>query len=116
MIPENKKISQGRTVSVIRHVRDGEVGRAATFRFPNNSIIFEILMDAYPKEKEYSFHLFDSTLVSNNYSAEVDQFLVDQAKKTGYTLSIKNRVAAQGSKAGVAAKGSKAGLLSKGRK
>ncbi|RLI88876.1 MAG: hypothetical protein DRO62_02880, partial [Candidatus Altiarchaeales archaeon] len=78
-------------VGVILHVREGEYAPVGRFEFPNNDIVFELLTSSFPREKKYKFHHFNNVLVSKNYSEEVEKFLIDEARKLGYTLKIKKR-------------------------
>lgn len=91
MPEEDKTPKPKRVVRVIRHVREGERGKTARFEFPSNKIIFEILLSALDRESEYRFYYFNNILIANNYSMDVDRFLVEEAMKSGYILKIENR-------------------------
>ncbi|HDH41867.1 MAG TPA: hypothetical protein ENG12_05660 [Candidatus Altiarchaeales archaeon] len=88
---EEKSVEHRGEVKVILHVREGEYAPVGRFEFPNNDIIFELLTSSFPREKKYKFHHFNNVLVSKNYSEEVEKFLIDEARRLGYTLKIERR-------------------------
>ena len=88
---EEKSVEHRGEIKVILHVREGEYAPVGRFEFPNNDIIFELLTSSFPREKKYKFHHFNNVLVSKNYSEEVEKFLIDEARRLGYTLKIERR-------------------------
>jgi hypothetical protein len=77
-------------VQVIRHIRDGEVGPAARYEFPDNATIFELMMTASEAEKKYRFYFFDNILVASVYTPAADDFLIEAGKRAGYALTIQD--------------------------
>jgi hypothetical protein len=75
---------------VIRHIREGEDGLAARYVFPDNGVIFELMMNASEAEKKYKFYFFDNILVASAYTPEADSFLIEAAKRAGYQLAIED--------------------------
>ncbi len=90
--PERPELPEDKgEIKVILHVREGEYAPVGRFEFPNSDLVFEILTSSFPREKKYRFHHFNNVLVSKNHSEEVEKFLLDEARKLGYTLKIERR-------------------------
>lgn len=77
-------------VQVIRHIREGENGLAARYEFPDNGVIFELMMNASEAEKKYKFYFFENILVASEYTPEADSFIIEAAKRAGYRLAIED--------------------------
>lgn len=90
--PTTRNVEPARqiVVQVLRHIREGEIGPAARYEFPDNATIFELMMIASEAEKKYRLYFFDNVLVASVYTPETDNFLIEAGKRAGYTLTIED--------------------------
>jgi hypothetical protein len=77
-------------VQVLRHIREGEDGLAARYEFPDNGVIFELMLNASEAEKKYKLYFFENILVASAYTPEADTFIIEAAKMAGYQLTIED--------------------------